>query len=73
MLQVLIPQLDFGRPSTWSHPVTWERVINYPLDNKNDNLQICFSYLHMNSFPHYCATIFPIPHLLEVTTRLFFL
>ncbi len=24
--QVLIPQLDFGRPSTWSHPVTWERV-----------------------------------------------
>jgi hypothetical protein len=22
----LIPQLDFVRPSTWSHPVTWERV-----------------------------------------------
>ncbi len=23
----MIPQLDFVRPSTWSHPVTWERVM----------------------------------------------
>jgi hypothetical protein len=27
----LIPQLDFVRPSTWSHPVTWERVTKVQL------------------------------------------